>query len=148
MRVRLRLRYARPDVRRTLPAPAGALVPAKVVNGGGCNVVDAPCAGVVVRNRPRRYETPGMRTEIVRPAAGEWSVVFYRFVTGARLVAAGFRSDCTGERRREHWTNAAELDCYDDFLGPVRRRTVDPVSPAVVAPAAGIRPPALSARRR
>ncbi len=109
------------------------------VNGGACNVEGAWCSSLANTGARYRYRTPESLAALLRPAAGEWSVVqMYRFVRGSN-TSPTFSWDCTSPDPNLHWVSNSELYCYDDFLWALEQIPDDVVvaDPAEVAEAWG-----------
>jgi hypothetical protein len=109
------------------------------VNGGACNVVDAPCYSLAATGAKYHYRTPESLASLMQPGRGEWSVVqMYRFVTGANSSST-FSWDCTDADPSMHWVSNSELYCYDDFLWALHQIPANVVvtDPASVAEAWG-----------
>ena len=86
------------------------------VNGGACNDSNQSCYSMSWVGVNRRYVPPDVLMQRAVPGSGEWgSIQFYRLVQGSRL-SGGQRWDCTASLSTRHWTNKAELYCWNDFL--------------------------------
>lgn len=103
------------------------------IGGGAC--VDEALTCSTIDANGRTYIDPAAVRAIVTPATGEWRVAqFFRFVEGSRLTG-DVQWDCTSPDWRQHWTNRAEMYCFDDFLSAFDDLPADVtvVSPAQVA---------------
>ena len=86
------------------------------VNGGACNDPGQNCYSLSWVGVNRRYMPPDVLMQRSMPGSAEWgSIQFYRLVQGSRL-SGGQRWDCTAASATRHWTNKAELYCWNDFL--------------------------------
>jgi hypothetical protein len=111
------------------------------LNGGRCNVRSLPCY-TMATSFNTRYEVPARFATFLAPSAGRWNVLqAYRFVRGARL-SGGPQWDCRATDPRRHWTNKAELYCFNDYLRILNLISSGTVvtDPAAVAEAIGRTP--------
>jgi hypothetical protein len=85
------------------------------LKGGACQHPGLPCYTVSVTGGTR-YQSPVTLSKLVKVTADQWVVLqAYRFVTGA-YTGTRFSWDCTSSDWHNHWTNAAELYCWGDYL--------------------------------
>ena len=109
------------------------------VSGGRCNDAALPCFGRDVLGNTR-YWLPERLNRILAPGPDQWSLLqVYRLVEGASQADPRWQWDCTSSDPRQHWTSAAELYCYNDFLTAVANipQNVAVTDPATVAQAWG-----------
>jgi DNA-binding beta-propeller fold protein YncE len=99
------------------------------VNGGACNVTTEACYDQGALGVNRRYMSPVYIASVMNTLPDEWSIVqTYRFVTGSHApsIPGGVAWDCSDPNWQMHWTNQAEVYCFDDF-----KAALDQLDPSV-----------------
>lgn len=96
------------------------------VDGGKCNNPAKACYTMQVGGG-RRYDPPTELAALMNPGDNQWNVVqAYRLVAGSQSIGK-WQWDCTSSDWRDHWANAIELYCMNDYL-----TVVDSIGPGTV----------------